>query len=106
MFKQEIKGVSRMHIRWPNANVVLYGVFETTVSKDALERAVLVLSDKHKLLNCRIETDKENKAWYVIDKRLLPEVNTPKSRNIHEILINELKHRFDFEKGPLIRFTH
>jgi NRPS condensation-like uncharacterized protein len=105
MFKQEIKGVSRMHIRWPNANVVLYGVFETTVSKDALERAVLVLSDKHKLLNCRIETDKENKAWYVIDKRLLPEVNTPKSRNIHEILINELKHRFDFEKGPLIRFT-
>jgi NRPS condensation-like uncharacterized protein len=89
----------------PNANVVLYGVFETTVSKDDLEKAVLFLSDKHKLLNCRIETGKENKVWYVIDKKLLPEVNTLKSKNINEIVINELKHRFDLEKGPLIRFT-
>ena len=105
MFKKEIKGVPRMLLRQPNANVVLYGVFETTVSKDALEKAVLFLSDKHKLLNCHIETDKENKVWHVIDKKLLPEVNTPKSKNINEILINELKHRFDFEKGPLIRFT-
>ena len=105
MFKKEIKGVPRMSLRQPNANVVLYGVFETTVSKDALEKTVLFLSDKHKLLNCHIETDKENKVWYVIDKKLLPEVNTPKSKNINEILINELKHRFDFEKGPLIRFT-
>ena len=105
MFKKEITGVPRMHIRLPNANVVLYGVVETTVSKDALEKTVLFLSDKHKLLNCHIETDKENKVWYVTDKKLLPEVNTPKSKNINEILINELKHRFDFEKGPLIRFT-
>ena len=105
MFKKEITGVPRMHIRLPNANVVLYGVVETTVSKDALEKTVLFLSDKHKLLNCHIETDKENKVWFVTDKKLLPEVNTPKSKNINEILINELKHRFDFEKGPLIRFT-
>ncbi len=104
MFKKEIKGVPRMLLREPNANVVMYGVFETTVSKDALEKAVLFLSDKHKLLNCHIETDKENKVWYVIDKKLLPEVNTSKSKNINEIVINELKHRFDFEKGPLIRF--
>ena len=105
MFKKEIKGVPRMHIRMPNANVVMYGVFETTVSKDDLEKTVLFLSDKHKLLNCHIETDKENKVWFLIDKILLPEVNTLKSKNINEILINELKHRFDFEKGPLIRFT-
>ena len=105
MFRKEIKGVPRMHIRMPNANVVMYGVFETTVSKDDLEKTVLFLSDKHKLLNCHIETDKENKVWYVIDKKLLPEVNTLISKNINEILINELKHRFDFEKGPLIRFT-
>ncbi len=105
MFRKEIIGVPRMHIRMPNANVVLYGVFETTVSKDDLEKTVLFLSDKHKLLNCYIETDKKNKVWYVIDKKLLPEVNTPRSININEILINELKHRFDFEKGPLIRFT-
>jgi len=71
MFKKEIKGAPRMHIRIPNANVVMYGVFETTVSKDALENAVLFLSDKHKLLNCHIETDKENKVWYVIDKKLV-----------------------------------
>ncbi|MFC1651167.1 condensation domain-containing protein [Candidatus Latescibacterota bacterium] len=105
MFKKEIKGVPRMHIRIPNANVVMYGVLETTVSKDDLEKTVLYLSDKHKLLNCHIETDKENKVWYVIDNKLLPEVNTLKSKNINEILINELKHRFDFENGPLIRFT-
>ena len=105
MFKKEIKGVPRIHIRIPNANVVLYGVFDTTVSKDALEKAVLFLSDKHKLLDCHIETDKENKVWFVIDKKLSPEVNTPKSKNINEIIKNELKHRFDFEKGPLIRFT-
>jgi len=105
MFKKEIKGVPRINIRIPNANVVMYGVFETTISKDALEKAVLFLSDKHKLLNCHIETDKENKAWYVIDKKLLPEINTSKSKNINKILTNELKHRFDLEKGPLIRFT-
>ena len=105
MFKKEIKGAPRMSLRIPNANVVLYGVFETTVSKDALEKAVLFLSDKHKLLNCHIKTDKENNVWYVIDKKLLPEVNTPKSKNINEIIKNEFTHRFDFEKGPLIRFT-
>jgi len=105
MFKKEIKGAPRIYLRLPNANVVLYGVFDTTVSKDALEKAVLFLSDKHKLLNCHIETDKENKVWFVIDKKLSPEINTPKSKNINEIIKNELKHRFDFEKGPLIRFT-
>lgn len=105
MFKKEIKGAPRIHIRLPNANVVLYGVFDTTVSKDALEKAVLYLSDKHKLLNCHIETDKDNKVWFVIDKKLSPEINTLNSKNINEIIKNELKHRFDFEKGPLIRFT-
>ena len=105
MFKKEIKGVPRMLLREPNANVVMYGVFETTVSKDALEKTVLFLSDKHKLLNCHIESDKENKVWYVVDKKLSPEINTSKSKNINKILTNELKHRFDLEKGPLIRFT-
>jgi len=84
---------------------VLYGVFDAAVSKDALEKAVLYLSDKHKLMNCRIETDQEGKVWYVIDKKLSPEVNTSESKNIDQIIINELKHRFDFENGPLIRFT-
>jgi len=105
MFKKEIKGAPRMSLRTPGANVVMYGVFETAVSKVALEKAVLLLSDKHKLLNCHIETDKENKVWYVIDKKLSPEVNISESKNINEIVINELKHRFDFKKGPLIRFT-
>ncbi|HUV25980.1 MAG TPA: condensation domain-containing protein [Anaerolineales bacterium] len=105
MFKKEITGVPRMQLRQPNANVVLYGVFETTVSKDVLEKTILFLSDKHTLLNCHVKTDGENKVWYVTDKKLLPEVNTPKSKNINELLINELKHRFDLDKGPLIRFT-
>jgi NRPS condensation-like uncharacterized protein len=105
MLKKEIIGIPRMHVRMPNANVVMYGVFETTVSEYDLEKAVLFLSDKHKLLNCHIETDNENKAWYVIDNNLLPQVNTLKSEKINEIVINELKHRFDFEKGPLIKFT-
>lgn len=105
MFKKEIEGKPRMLLRRPNENVVMYGVLETIISKIALEESILFLSDKHKLLNCHIETDKENKVWYVIDKNLLPEVNTTKSKDINEILINELKHRFDFEKGPLIRFT-
>ena len=105
MFKKEIKGAPRILLREPNANVVLYGVFETAVSKDAIEKAVLYLSDKHKLMNCHIETDQEGKVWYVIDEKLSPEVNTSESQNINQILVNELKHRFNFEKGPLIRFT-
>jgi len=105
MIKKEITGVPRMQLRQPNANVVLYGVFETTVSKDVLEKTILFLSDKHTLLNCHVKTDGENKVWYVTDKILLPKVNTPKSKNINELLINELKHRFDLDKGPLIRFT-
>ena len=42
MFRKEIKSAPRMQLRVPNANVVMYGVFETTVSKDALEKAVLL----------------------------------------------------------------
>ncbi len=94
-----------MHIRMPNANVVMYGVFETTVSENDLENAVQVLSDKHKLLNCHIEIGKENKAWYVIDNNLIHEVKTLKSEEINEVVISELKHCFDFENGPLIKFT-
>ena len=62
MFKKEIKGVPRMHIRIPNPNVVMYGVFETTVSKDDLEKAVLFLSDKHKLLNCILKPTRKTKC--------------------------------------------
>lgn len=89
----------------PNANVVMYGVFETTVSENDLEKAVQFLSDKHKLLNCHIEIGKENKAWYVFDNKLIHEVKTLKSEKINEVVISELKHCFDFEKGPLIKFT-
>mgnify|MGYP000867853961 CR=1 FL=1 len=70
MLRKEIIGLPKMHTRMPNANVVMYGVFETTISKDDLEKTVLFLSDKHKLLNCHIETDKENKVWHVIDKKI------------------------------------
>ena len=105
MLKKEIIGVPRMHIRMPNANAVMYGVFETTVSENDLEKAVQFLSNKHKLLNCQIEIGKENKAWYVIDNNLIPEVKTLKSEKINEVVISELKHCFDFEKGPLIKFT-
>ncbi|MBU0727558.1 hypothetical protein KKA95_02635 [Patescibacteria group bacterium] len=105
MFKKEIKGGPRFLIRSTHANVVMYGMFETTILKDALEKAVLLLADKHQLLNCHIETEKGNKAYYVIDKELSPEINTSEFKDINKILTNELKHRFDLEKGPLIRFT-
>lgn len=105
MFKKEILGGPRFLIRSNHANVVMYGVFETAISKDALKKAVHLLSDKHKLLDCRIETEKENKAYFVIDKKLVPEINMSKSKDINETVINELTHRFDLEKGPLIRFT-
>ena len=48
MFKKEIKGVPRMHIRVPNANVVMYGVFETTISKDDLEKTAFCASPSSK----------------------------------------------------------
>lgn len=105
MFKKEILGGPRFLLRSNHANVVMYGVFETAISKNAINKAVLLLSDKHKLLDCHIEIEKGNKAYYVIDKKLSPEINTSKSNDINEIVINELKHRFDLEKGPLIRFT-
>jgi len=105
MFKKEIKGVPRMHLRTPNSNVVMYGIFKNAVSQNALEKAILYLYDKHKLLNCHIETNKKNKMWYVINNMLLPEINTVKFININDVIINEITHRFDFEKGPLIRFT-
>ena len=105
MFKKEIIGGPRFLIRSNHANVVMYGVFEIAISKDALKKAVLLLSDKHKLLDCHIETEKGNRAYYVIDKKLSPEINTSKSKDINETVINELRHRFHLEKGPLIRFT-
>jgi len=104
MFKKEITGGPRLLIRSTHANVVMYGVLESTISEDALREAVLLLSDKHKLLNCHIETGKENKLFYVIDEKLSPEIITSKSENINQTLIEELKHLFDLETGPLIRF--
>jgi len=105
MFKKEIMGVPRMQLRVPNANVVMYGIFEANISKDDLKKTILQLSHKHKLLNCRIETDSDNKVWYIIDEKLSPIISTLKAKDINEILIDELKHRFNFAKGPLIRFT-
>ena len=105
MFRKEIKGGPRFLIRSTHPNVVMYGVFDTAISKDALEKAVLSLSDKHQLLNCRFETDKEGKMWYVIDEKLSPEVSTVESKDINQVLVDELKHRFDLEKGTLVRFT-
>lgn len=105
MFKKEIKGGPRFLIRSTHPNVVMYGVFETAISKEALEKAVLLLADKHQLLNCRIKTGKGNQAWYVIDEKLSPDVRALKAKDINKVIKDELKHRFDLEKGPLARFT-
>ena len=105
MFKKEIKGGPRFLIRSNHANVVMYGVFENSISRETLEKAVQLLSDKHKLMNCRIEIGKDNIAYYIIENKLLPEINTSKSKDLSKIIQNEIKHRFDIEKGPLIRFT-
>ena len=104
MFRKEIKGGPRFLIRSTHPNVLMYGVFEAALSKDDLEKAVFSLSDKHQLMNCHIETDKDDKVWYAIDEKLSPEVTTSTTKDINELLIKELKHRFDLEKGPLIRF--
>ncbi len=105
MFKKEIMGVPRMHIRIPNPNVVMYGVIDHYVSIKDIQEAIRSLSNKHMLLNCHFETGDENKVWYVIDKQLPPAVYTPRSNSLNEILEDELKHCFDLESGPLIRFN-
>lgn len=105
MFRKEVKGGPRFLIRSTHPNVVLYGVFETPISKDSLEKAVRSCSGKHHLLNCHLHTDKDDKVWYVIDDSLPPDIHMPISNTLDEILANELEHIFDLENGPMIRFA-
>lgn len=105
MNRKEVKGIPRMHIRMPNGNVLMYGIIESVISQVELEKAIILLADKHALLNTYLKTDKDGKVWFMFDRKLSPKIHIRSSTPLNEIINEELKHCFDFERGPLIRFV-
>ncbi|MBD3204235.1 hypothetical protein GF327_08115 [Candidatus Woesearchaeota archaeon] len=102
-FINEIIGVPRLLLNRPNSNVVFFGTLKKSISKEELQKIIFNLSHKHKLLNCKINSNNDT-FYYLIDKNIEPDIVQYSNTNIEDLLKKELKHFFDIEKGPLIKF--
>ncbi|WP_406658154.1 condensation domain-containing protein [Methanolobus sp. ZRKC2] len=104
-FKKEIRGMPRLLLRMPNSNVLMFGSIKGDFSADDLKKAVRKLPDNHQFLKCRIKFDNDDNAFYTIDRTLILPVINAESCDMKEVVKNELKYLFDFEKEPLVRIT-
>ncbi len=110
VFKQQLKGLERYFFRCPNSNLITVARIKGAISSEQLKTALLRLKGKYPLLGVKVSLDKVNIAWLTSEG--VPEHLVrwePRAANDPEAWIRkvneEQKESFEFDKGPLVRFT-
>lgn len=99
-------GVMREYFRIPN-NVAVIATINGNIPENDLVQVLKKVAKMHPLIGVRVVIDSNQDAWFTeeCDAPLPLKVTRRKSnRQWIDILENEQKIPFDFEKGPLIRF--
>lgn len=99
-------GMMREYFRIPNY-VALVARIKGNIKKEDLEVILNKLTKIHPLLGVRILVDDDHQAWFTnkdVAPLSLKVYNRKSADQWIEIIENEYKNHFDFEKGPLIRF--
>ncbi|MEL7671345.1 hypothetical protein [Methanobacterium sp.] len=99
-------GVMREYFRIPN-NVAVIAAINGNISENNLVQVLKKVAKMHPLTGVRVVIDSNQDAWFTEEcDAPLPLKVTRRKSNRHwiDVLENEQKIPFDFEKGPLIRF--
>jgi NRPS condensation-like uncharacterized protein len=99
-------GMMREYFRMPN-NVALVATINGCIKKDDLLEILRKLAKMHPLMKVRVLIDSNNVAWFTnegVEPISLKILTRKSDKQWMEIVENEYKNHFDFEKGPLIRF--
>jgi hypothetical protein len=99
-------GVMREYFRIPN-NVAVVAAINGNISENNLVQVLKKVAKMHPFIGVRVVIDSNQDAWFTeeCDAPLPLKVTRRKSnRQWIDVLENEQKIPFDFEKGPLIRF--
>ncbi|MDR2477101.1 MAG: condensation domain-containing protein [Treponema sp.] len=94
----------RLYLRSPSINVcfrlIVAGIFDNTIIEQALKKVCV----KHPLLNCSIETDNDNNAWFVENSSIGIEYYRSDEMDWQTWYKKADNIPFDFSKGPLAQF--
>lgn len=98
----------RLMLRRPNMNIIIVAKIKGKITESQLKKAIKRLRQKHSILASRIEFDEEQNAW--LKNNNVPEIPIEfiQKRSNEDLMAkveHELKHLFDFARGPLIRFV-
>ena len=99
-------GVMREYFRIPN-NVAVIATINGNVPENDLISVLKKVAHMHPLTRVRVVTDSSHNAWFTCEGAapvLLKVTSRKSSRQWIDVVENEQKIPFDFEKGPLIRF--
>ena len=95
----------RLYLRSPSINVCFRAMIEGILDQNKIERALEKVCLRHPLINCSVEIDPDNNAWFI--------------QNVDSVAIEYHKSSeldwqtwykkvdnvpFDFLKGPLVKF--
>jgi len=110
VFKQQLRGLERYFFRCPNSNLVMVFRVKGTISSEQLDTALSKLRNKYPVLRVKISLDDSNIAWLTSEgvpgnsihaERRAADDSDAWNRKVSE----EQRERFQFDKGPLIRFV-
>jgi NRPS condensation-like uncharacterized protein len=94
----------RLYLRSPSINVCFRLIIAGTFDKKNIEQTLEKVCIRHPLLNCSIETDNENNAWFVKNSSIGIEYYKSNEMDWQTWYKKTDNIPFNFSKGPLIKF--
>ncbi|GHV08172.1 hypothetical protein FACS189485_19370 [Spirochaetia bacterium] len=94
----------RLHLRSPSINVCFRVIIEGTFDKETIEETLKKACIKHPLLNCSIEMDNDNNAWFIENCSIGIEYFKSNEMDWQTWYKKTDNIPFDFLKGSLAKF--
>ncbi len=108
--EHEIKGLERYFYRRPNSNVIMLARIRGNANEERLRTVLNNISKRHLLLSVRIEQAKDGRGRFKSEGVPPPSLsvvpwNETDGNAWIEKTLEELQHRFEPDRGPLVRYT-
>ena len=94
----------RLHLRSPGINVCFRTIVEGVFNRSAIESALKKVCIRHPLLNCSVEIDDENNAWFIDNSSVEIEFYEENEVDRQTWYKKNDNIPFNFSKGHLAKF--
>ncbi|MBD3197284.1 MAG: hypothetical protein GF317_19675 [Candidatus Lokiarchaeota archaeon] len=107
-YERNLSAFERMHLKQPNANVVMVAQIKGIIRKEKFQSTINDLVMKHPLIKVKVRFDEQCRAKFVASGVESPYIEEfpRKDDNLWKIQVKkEISKKFNILDGPLIRFT-